>query len=95
MSKAERESRMEGTMLWFNVDKGHGFIETEHGERLFVARSGFLPEHEPKPRCKGRPVSFHREVEAGETRAVEVAFLSHDEPQRARLHTPRGGRSIW
>ena len=26
-----------GKMLWFNEDKGHGYIETEEGERLLLA----------------------------------------------------------
>jgi hypothetical protein len=26
-------------MLWFNLDKGHGYMRTEHDERPFVARS--------------------------------------------------------
>lgn len=86
---------MLGTMLWFNVEKGYGFIKTEEGERLYVARGGFLPTHEPKPRCKGLEVSFHRQVREGDTRAVEVTFVAHEEPQRARLRTPRSGRSLW
>jgi len=83
---------MHGTMLWFNLDKGHGFIDTEEGERLFVALSGFLPDHEPKPRCKGLEVHFHRQADEGETRAVEVAFVTRPQPQRARLHSARNGR---
>src|SRR5947209_4276946 len=63
---------MQGKMLWFNLDKGYGFINTEDGERLYVARSSFLPHHEPESRCKGREVTFHRQVDEGETRAVEV-----------------------
>jgi cold shock CspA family protein len=86
---------MQGTMLWFNLEKGHGFIHTEEGERLYVTRSGFLPHHEPKPRCKGREVSFHRQECEGDLRAVEVSFVARDQPQRARLRTPRGGRSLY
>ena len=85
---------MQGTMLWFNLDKGYGFIHTEEGERLYVARSGFLPTHAPEPRCKGREVSFHRQVREGDIRAVEVAFVIPELPQRGRLRTPRGGRGI-
>ena len=85
---------MQGTMLWFNVDKGYGYIETEEEERLYVARSGFLPEHEPAPRCKGRPVQFEREVVDGEARAVNVSFLVQSDPRRARLHRARGGQSL-
>ena len=85
---------MHGTMLWFNVDKGYGFIHTEDGERLYVARSGFLPEHVPAPRCKGRPVSFERTVAEGDTRAVGVAFLPEIDQRRARLRNSRGGRAL-
>jgi cold shock CspA family protein len=85
---------MLGTMLWFNVEKGYGFIQTEEGERLYVARGGFRAKHEPKPRCKGLEVSFHRQVREGDTRAVEVSFVVRADPQRARLRTPRSGRSL-
>jgi cold shock CspA family protein len=86
---------MQGTMLWFNVDKGYGYIHTEQDERLYVARSGFLPEHTPAPRCKGRAVSFERHVAEGDIRAVNVSFVaSGPEPRRARLRSQRGGRSI-
>ncbi|HEY8408631.1 MAG TPA: cold shock domain-containing protein [Gaiellaceae bacterium] len=86
---------MLGTMLWFNIEKGYGFIQTEEGERLFVARGGFVPTHEPKARCKGLEVSFHRQVREGDTRAVEVTFVAQEQPLRARLRTPRSGRSLW
>lgn len=85
---------MQGTMLWFNLDKGHGFIRTEDGERLYVDRCDFLPHEEPTPRCKGLEVSFHRQVDQGEARAVGVSFVTKDQPQRARLRTPRSGRSL-
>ena len=85
---------MQGTMIWFNLDKGYGFIHTEDDERLYVSSSGFLPDHTPPPRCKGRAVSFERSVEEGDTRAVEVSFLSAIEPRRARLRHARGGSSL-
>jgi len=85
---------MQGTMLWFNADKGYGFILTERDERLYVARSGFLPGHQPKPRCKGREVSFERQVSEGDTRAVNVVFVAQVEPRRARLRHGRGGHAL-
>jgi len=85
---------MQGTMLWFNVDKGYGFICTEHDERLYVARSGFLPDHQPGPRCKGRQVSFERQAGEDDACAVEVAFVVQSDPRRARLRHARGGRSL-
>jgi len=85
---------MNGTMLWFNVDKGHGYIRTEEDERLYVARSGFLPDQQPEPRCKGRAVSFERDDADDEARAVNVAFVTTSDPRRARLRHARGGRSL-
>ena len=29
---------MRGTMVWFNEEKGHGYISTETGERLYVSQ---------------------------------------------------------
>ena len=39
---------MIGKMLWFNGEKGHGYIQTEADERLYVASDGFLPKEKPK-----------------------------------------------
>ena len=33
--------RISGDMLWFNNEKGHGFIETATGERLRVEAPDF------------------------------------------------------
>jgi cold shock CspA family protein len=85
---------MHGTMLWFNVDKGFGFIRTEADERLYVAGSDFQSGHTPEPRCRGRAVSFDRHVGEGDTRAVNVSYVTQAEPRRARLRQARGGRSI-
>ena len=81
-------------MLWFNADKGYGFIRTEHEERLYVDRDGFLPGHEPEPRCKGREVSFERQVSGDETRAVNVSFVAAADPRRARIRSARGGHRL-
>ena len=85
---------MQGTMLWFNLEKGYGFIHTEQDERLYVARSGFFPGHEPERRCKGRAVSFDRVVAEGDAQAVNVAFVKEPELRRARMRHARGGRSL-
>ncbi|MGD0714409.1 MAG: cold shock domain-containing protein [Gaiellaceae bacterium] len=87
---------MKGTMLWFNLDKGFGFIQTEHDERLYVARSGFAPEHSPTERCAGRLVSFDREEEAQERDAcaVNVVFPVAADPRRARLRHSRMGMAL-
>ena len=33
---------MEGSMLWFNVDKGYGYIQTDEDERLYVDRKSVV-----------------------------------------------------
>jgi cold shock CspA family protein len=85
---------MHGTMVWFNVDKGYGFIRTEHDERLYVPRSSFLPGHQPEPRCKGREVSFERQVTETAVTAVNVSFVAAVEPRRARRRHGRGGHAL-
>ena len=86
---------MQGTMLWFNEEKGFGYIETEQEERLLVARSGFLPDHQPAARCKGLAVRFDRDATQGdEPRAVNVSFVTSSDPRRARLRRARGGSSL-
>jgi cold shock CspA family protein len=85
---------MQGTMLWFNLDKGYGFIRTEDDERLYVAESGFLPGHQPERRCKGRVVSFDRQIAEGDIRAVNVSFAAQSDPRRARARHARGGSAL-
>ena len=85
---------MLGTMLWFNREKGYGFIRTEDDERLYVAGSGFLPGHRPAGRCRGLNVTFERHVAEGDTRAVNVSFAPEAQPPRARSRSTRGGRAL-
>jgi cold shock CspA family protein len=77
--------RMQGTLLWFNSKKRHGFIETADGERLFVEEAGFEPGHLLGDRCAGTPVSFDRDDSPAERpRALRVSILQLDAPRRAR-----------
>lgn len=79
-------------MLWFNRDKGHGYIRTEADERLYVEESGFLPGEVPEGRCKGLAVTFERvDDDGGEPHAVGVTFETADVPRRARMRRARGG----
>jgi cold shock CspA family protein len=57
---------MRGEMLFFNQEKGGGFIRTEEGERLYVDRSGFVPGEAPEGRCAGMRVDFTRGPNFGE-----------------------------
>jgi cold shock CspA family protein len=76
-------TRVNGTMLWFNEDKGVGFIQSEDDERLHVSTSGFAGGA-PTGRCAGRPVSFEVRVEDGEKHAVAVSFDEAGDVRRAR-----------
>jgi cold shock CspA family protein len=77
---------MRGELLWFNETKGFGFIRTEEDERLYVDRSGFLPDHVPVGSCAGTKVSLRRVNGGpdGEARAVDVAVLEDVTAGRAR-----------
>lgn len=81
---------MEGTMLWFNPAKRHGFIFTDEGERLRVDREGFADEQVLGERCRGTRVTFDRAGEQLDSpRAVNVAVLPLVAARRARLRGRR------
>ena len=81
---------MEGTMIWFNPAKRHGFIRTDEGERLRVDETGFEVGHLLGDRCRGTRVSFERSpAELEEARAVNVAVLPLMAERRARLRGRR------
>ena len=81
---------MEGTMLWFNPSKRHGFIWTDEGERLRVDRDGFAEGHVLAERCRGTRVTFDRSAENSEApRAFNVAVVPLVAARRARLRGRR------
>ena len=81
---------MEGTMIWFNPVKQHGFISTDEGERLRVDESGFAPGELLEERCRGTRVRFERSEGAkDEARAIDVRLVQAEVARRAR---PRGRR---
>lgn len=83
---------MRGEMLWFNSEKGHGFIRTEDGERLLVEKSGFAGGRPPVGRCAGKLVEFERESDTKGARAIGAALVELVEPRRARLRRSSGIR---
>jgi cold shock CspA family protein len=86
---------MRGKMIWFNAEKGFGFIQTEQDERLYVGESGFIGGNVPVGRCGGREVTFERQwVDSGPTRAENVAFVVDSDPRRARQRRHTSGRSL-
>jgi hypothetical protein len=80
-----KETELEGTMLWFNPEKHHGFIRTDDGERLRVDDGGFADGHALGDRCRGTRVSFDR-LDVDEPRAVNVEVIPLFAARRARTH---------
>jgi cold shock CspA family protein len=76
---------VEGTMLWFNEVKRHGFIRTDEGERLRVDQDGFAGGQSLGDGCRGTRVSFDRTAhQVEEARAVNVAVVPLFAARRAR-----------
>lgn len=84
-------SSVNGTMVWFNAAKRHGFLRTEEGERLRVDASGFAPGQLLADRCCGTRVRFERvDGEQDEAaRAVGVTLLPLMAERRARMRRRR------
>jgi cold shock CspA family protein len=65
---------MEGTMIWFDPAKRHGFIQTDDGERLRVDETRFAQGRLLGDRCRGTRVRVDRVPdEPDEARAVNVS----------------------
>ena len=80
---------MQGTMIWFNPAKHHGFIRTDEGERLRVDEAGLEPGEAIGDRCRGMRVRFERVVADDDARAVNVTVLPLEASRRARLRSGR------
>ena len=80
---------MNGKMIWFNPDKGYGFIRSAQDERLYVTTSGFAEGNDPQSRCGGLDVAFERLVGDAGPQAVDVRYVTVTEPRRARLRRGR------
>ena len=70
-------------MLWFNEEKGFGFIATEEDERLYVPGTGFA-EAPPEGPCAGRAVAFAITERNGQREAENVVLVEDVSPRRAR-----------
>ena len=85
---------MNGTMLWFNESKDHGFVLTDDGERLYVDRAGFVDGVAPVGRCKGLLVTLTVGERDGDRIAVDVSLVPDASPRRARRRSS-ASRSSW
>jgi cold shock CspA family protein len=79
-----------GELLFFNQERGDGFIRTAEGERLFVERASFLPGEVPEGRCAGTAVEFTRRGTDGEHlfAAFRVSRIPDSPSGRARRRSP-------
>jgi cold shock CspA family protein len=80
---------MNGTMIWFNPEKHHGFIRTDEGERLRVDEKDLAPGQVLADRCRGTRVSFDRVDESDDARAANVTVVLVEAARRARLRGRR------
>jgi CspA family cold shock protein len=62
---------VQGTVKWFNTDKGYGFIETDEGEDVFVHYSE-IQEEGFKNLTEGERVSFEVQEGTKGPQAVQV-----------------------
>lgn len=65
----------QGTIKWFNPQKGYGFITQENGNDVFLHYSGLAPDTDRRSLFPGEQVGF--ELAAGEKgpKAVNVVCL--------------------
>ena len=74
---------MRGRMLWFNELTGHGFIETDEGERLYVGADGFA-DSPPVGSCAGLLVEFQIGNGSDGRHAEATRLVVEIAPRRAR-----------
>ncbi len=80
---------MEGTMIWFNPEKQHGFIRTDDGERLRVDEAGLATGELLRDGCRGTRVCFERIGREDDARAVGVTLVPLMAARRARMRGRR------
>ena len=74
---------MRGRVLWLKEEKGHGFIETDEGERLYVGADGFA-DSPPVGSCAGLLVEFQIGNGSDGRHAEATRLVVEIAPRRAR-----------
>jgi CspA family cold shock protein len=69
--------RVQGTVKWFNAEKGYGFIEQAQGEDVFVHYSA-LPEGGFRSLNEGQQVEFRIERGSKGLQAVNVMITQRE-----------------
>lgn len=65
-----------GTVKWFDVKKGYGFITDENGQDVFVHYSNIISEKRFKNLYEKHPVEFDVMETERSTQAVNVKAVS-------------------
>jgi cold shock CspA family protein len=73
-----------GTVIWFNKVKGHGFVSTQLGERLYVDAAGLDPAVDPFTLRNGVPVRFAVREGGKGREAASLSLVPDISPRRAR-----------
>ena len=71
-AKKERHEMAQGTVKWFNPDKGYGFISREDGDDLFVHFSEIQMDG-IKTLDEGQPVEF--EITTGQNGKLQASSV--------------------
>jgi CspA family cold shock protein len=64
-----------GTVKWFNIEKGFGFIEVEGEKDIFVHSSAILGNESRKSLDEGQKVQFETEQGPKGLQAIEVSAI--------------------
>ena len=64
-----------GTVKWFNVEKGFGFIEVEGEKDFFVHSSAILGNDSRKSLEEGQKVQFESEKGPKGLQAIDVSII--------------------
>lgn len=79
----EKSETMTGTVKWFDVRKGYGFISDEDGVDCFVHFSNINMEGFKKLHTGMKVTFVECEDESGRTTAREVTVVGEDEANEA------------
>jgi hypothetical protein len=75
------DPRLQGTMLWYSLDRDEGVVQRADGVRFPVQGASFAGGIRPEPRCGGTPITFLVTDEV----ALDIVVTPESEHRRARL----------
>jgi CspA family cold shock protein len=78
-SREEDTAIATGTVKWYDIEKGYGFVYEDNANRDVFLHSADIQEPEPKVLYEGHRVSFEVEDSDRGPRAVTVAVITGTE----------------